>query len=293
MVHGLSAFLLLTFSQCASVSFKILSRNAIQSYETAPKKEILVTHHGGLLYFGPSHRVYAVTAILVLVFLVVLPPLLLLLYPLTLQLLSWCGLSEHWVTKAVLNTARIHRLNPLFDAFQSCFKDRLRFFAGLYFVYKVIMLFCLSFTNNLIQFFTTSTVLIFLMLSVHAVAQPYKERVGNVVDACLFLNLGIIGGLNMYSSMLVSSTNGHYLGWITVLVAAQMAFTYLPIFVAMIWCVVVLVRRRRRRRRGRREGYQRLDSLHDGPGNEGEETEEEEEVIVKRKEEHKKDFTNT
>lgn len=254
-VHGLSAFLILSFSQCASVTFGILGRNVITSNHDVDKRTIRVTKHGGLLYFKQEHMVYALPAIFFLIFLLIIPPLLLLLYPLLLQMLSLCNLSEHRMTRSLLKAGRIHRLIPLFDAFQSCYKDHLRFFAGLYFVYKLTILMCHLFTNNPGELFAATEGLIFLILGIHATAQPYKEKIHNIIDACVFFNLGVINGLNMYSNYLVSIPSPTSSLTVILLCALQMVLIWIPIIIVILWCVNVIVKKRRRRQ------YQRLESL--------------------------------
>lgn len=214
------------------------------------------THYGGMPYFGKDHLVYAMAAIFFLITFVILPPLLLIVHPLALQLLSLCKLSEHRVTQKFLNIVHIHRLIPLFDSFQSCYKDKLRFFAGLYFTYKISLLMCQSFAISLLGFFAVAEVIILLILGLHSIAQPYKMKVHNVIDSCLFLNLGIIIGLKAYNSFM-STSPFSYLWQITVAVCTlEMVLIYLPLFVVLIWCVHLIVKRRKRK------GYQSLESFH-------------------------------
>ena len=102
------------------------------------------TYYGGLKYLHGDHLVFAIPSFISVVFLTVLPPLVLLFYPLSLQLLSACRLSEHKFVLKLLQVLRIHKLVLFIDCFQSCYKDRHRYFAGLYFVYRIIILICYS-----------------------------------------------------------------------------------------------------------------------------------------------------
>lgn len=261
VVHGLSAFLVLFYSQCASVTFKILNRNTIESNRNAVVRHIAVTHYGAMDYFSEKHLVYAVPAIFFLVFVVIFPPLLLLLYPLVLQMLSLCKLSEHPVTVAVLKALQVHRLVPLFDSFQSCYRDRVRFFAGLYFVYKMVILACRSYYNNSISFLIANVATILIMLGIHAIFQPYRQRGHNIIDAFLFLNLGIINSMNIYTNSMDRSTDLFALpsfqqNWILALSALQVVLIYIPIIGFIFWCVHELIKKRRRRQ------YQRLESFN-------------------------------
>jgi hypothetical protein len=59
-------------------------------------------------------------------------------------------------------------------------------------------LFSLSYTfsNNEPQFYNASELVLLVMLGLHAIAQPYRQKRSNIVDGMLFLNLAIINGLN-------------------------------------------------------------------------------------------------
>ena len=139
VVHGLSAFLVICYAQCTKISFQILwFVHPIGYNDTLADHQY--SYYGGLPYFQGKHLVYAVPALVSVLFVTVIPPLVLLLYPLSLHLLSLCGLSEHWLVNKTLRLTGIHKLMPFIDCFQSCYKDKLRFFAGLYFAYRVVFL---------------------------------------------------------------------------------------------------------------------------------------------------------
>ena len=271
VVHGFSAFLVLFYSQCASVTFEILNYNTISSNRKALVRQIKVTHYGSMDYFSNEHLVYAIPALFFLVFFVAFPPLLLLLYPLILQLLALCRLSEHPVTVTVLRALQVHRIVPLFDSFQSCYRNRVRFFAGLYFVYKVAILGFRSFYNNSTSFLVANVAAFVIMLGIHAIFQPYKQRSHNIIDACLFLNLGIINSVNIYTNYMARSTNVSVLPslqqhWIMVGSIIQVVLIYTPFVVFIIWCINTLIKKRRRKQ------YQRLESFNNIQEEEGRES---------------------
>lgn len=182
VTHGLSTVLNICYGQCTKVGFLILSESYLRGKHGV--KEIVVTHYGGLPYFGHEHIRYAIPAITFTTLLVVLPPFCLLLYPLCLHLLELCGLSEHrWVGK-ISRLLCVSYFVPLFDSFQSCFKNRLRFFSGLYFLYRIVVFMDIEhFPPVLIAA---------LMLGVHSILQPYKSSRHNLIDSFIFLNLTII-----------------------------------------------------------------------------------------------------
>ena len=139
------------------------------------------------MYFSKAHLFYAIPAIFCTTFLVVLPPLFLFLYPLIPHLLSLCGLNEHPVVNKLLQLLCINHLLPLFDSFQSCYKDKMRFYAGLFFLYRVAAFLAYMHSETLPPVF-----LAVLILGIHSVLQPYKSWKYNIIDALIFLDIAII-----------------------------------------------------------------------------------------------------
>ena len=91
--HGLSILLIVSFSQCASVSFLILfptQLNRVGVRHTIP----VVFFSGNLHPFVGKHLKYTIPAVLFLLLLVILPILRLLSYPLLFKILGIFHLSE-------------------------------------------------------------------------------------------------------------------------------------------------------------------------------------------------------
>ena len=164
LIHGLSAFFVLCYSQSAQLIFHIL--NFFCLYSTTLHCEAKAVYLVGYMnYFEGAHIKYAVIAILALIVMIIIPPLLLLLYPLVFKCLGLCGLSESKLTTF------LWRLMPIqiLDAFQSSFKDNYRFFAGLYFLYRAIILALYAYSGTVFQFYSGVQLELILVLAVHAV----------------------------------------------------------------------------------------------------------------------------
>ena len=199
IIHGLSAFLIICYAQCTSVTFRILMKVELWGNSKARPSTLSMTYNGGIPYFQEEHLIYAIPAIVVLMTIVSIPPMLLLFNPLLLNLLALCGLSEHPFVMCILRVFQCHRLMPLFDCFQSTFKDNMRFFAGLYFLYRVAILAAYTFSPRALTFYSTSELFLVLFLGATAIAQPHKLRKHNIRDALLILNLVVINGLTMFA----------------------------------------------------------------------------------------------
>ena len=193
IIHGLSAFFVLCYSQGARQTFHVLNFFCLYSANFNCNHKVVYLA-GYMNYMEGDHIKYAIIAILVLIFMVIIPPLLLLLYPLIFKLLGLCKLSESRIT------AYTWRLMPIqiLDAFQSSFKDRYRFFAGLYFFYRAIILAAYAYSGTVFQFYSAVQLQLILVLAVHAIFQPYKKRKHNIVDALLFTNLAVINAITLF-----------------------------------------------------------------------------------------------
>ena len=193
-IHGLSAFFVLCYSQCARVTFQILNYFCLFSANLSCEAKV-VYRSGHLDYLGPEHLKYALVAIFFLVFIVIMPPLLLLLYPLMFKILGMCKLSESRLFSILWRVMPIQ----LLDSFQSAFKDNCRFFAGLYFLNRAVALATYAYCRTLLQFFIVLQIQLILVLALHAIFQPYKEKRHNIIDSLFFTNLSIINGLTLFN----------------------------------------------------------------------------------------------
>ena len=194
LIHGLSAFFVLCYSQCAHVTFHILAFFCVYSYDLKCEEKV-VNRAGNMNYFEGDHVKYAISAIFILVFMIIIPPVLLLIYPLLFKLLGLCKLSE---SKLAMILWRVMPIQ-LLDSFQSSFKDNLRFFAGLYFLYRAIILGLYAYSPTLLIFYGLVQVQLTLLLAVHAIFQPYKKRRHNIIDLLIFTNLAIINSITLYN----------------------------------------------------------------------------------------------
>ena len=233
VIHGISTFLIICYGQYTRVSFFILTMTYLQGKPGV--KSIPVTFYGGLPYLSNAHLVYAIPAIICTTFLVILPPLLLLLYPLVPYLLSWCGLNEHPVVNKLLELMCINRLIPLFDSFQSCYKDKMRFYAGLYFLYRMAAFLAHTHSEQLPPVFVAV-----LILGIHSVLHPYNSWKHNALDALIFLDIAIISTMSeMIRTSLITESDYSILH----LKIVQLAFIYLPL-ITLIFVILVKVGRK-------------------------------------------------
>ena len=245
VVHALSTFFILCYAQCARSSFMLLTSATIY-HKGFIKFKTTVYVDGEMEWMGAQHLPYAVPAILAVVFVLVLPPLLLLIYPLHSKILLFLRVGETRCVQIVFGP--LNKMKPFFDSFQSCFRDKFRFFSGLYFVYRFFIMF-----NVVIYYFQESffylEIQLIMMLIIHAICQPYKKYLHNVIDTLLIGNLATINFILYYLSL--SSATTFYTELSSVVLCALIT---LPIPLMCVCILFLYVCEWWRKFRGKRNG---------------------------------------
>ena len=261
VIHGLSAFLVMCYAQCTKVSFQILTSVTLTGKGGTPGPQ--VSGFGGIPYFQGKHLAYAIPACVCLTTIVAIPPTLLIVFPLVLQLLALCGLNEskaaNWVSLHIWTS----KLKTVQDSFQACFKGKLRFFAGFYFVYRVAILAAYAFSKTTIHFYIAVEVLLVLMLGLHAVAQPYEKRRDNIFDALIFINLALINAFTIFNEVHRSHSGEKKIA--NAVLWFQMILIHLPIVFLCISVAAKIAKEWKARATVRQlqEEFLQLDSLID------------------------------
>ena len=192
-VHAFVAFVLLSYTKFAISSAYVLVPSPLFDENNTQVGPLRVLLAGQFSHSDPYYLTkYALPAILVIVFFVALPPLLLLgpLQWLDRLIVSKCyTIRRHWPADKV---------NILLDTFQGCYKPRMRFFAGVYFIFRIAVLVTLATSENLLQLYTIQQVLCCTVIALLSLLQPYRKNFFNYIDTLTFLNLAVLNALNMY-----------------------------------------------------------------------------------------------
>ena len=228
LLHGISAFFVLCYSQCTQLSFELLRSICLHTDNYQCHRQV-VFWSGEMEPFHGPHIKYAVVAVLFFVFIVALPLFFLLFYPLFFKVLGYCHLSESKCANCLWRMMPIQ----LLDTFQSSFKDKFRFFAGLYFLYRVAAIAVYMYVTTLTQYYTIIGGQIIVIISLHAVLHPYKEKKHNIIDLLLFSNLAIINSISQYNFAQATDEKGTFETTNTILsftATVQTIFTSIPLF---------------------------------------------------------------
>ena len=219
VIHTFATCLVLSYSRVAYVSYSLLIPS--QPYDSSGKQvgPRVWYYDATVQLFSKQHAPYAALAIAVLVIYVLLPPLLILVYPL--KKFQKCLRRSRF---------RLQALHTFMDAFQGCYKNGTdggrdcRYFAALYFF--VILSFL---TARLIV--TTGQqaiqVAIFVLAAVIiAFFKPYRKTVYNTLDVFMLLLLAFL----FFLFVLVIMYNAVGSWFLKPLVATMIVGGALPLF---------------------------------------------------------------
>ena len=240
IIHGISTFLVISYAQCVKISLLLLMPANFSADEKAgfiPPTRVWL--NGELTYFSKEHLTYAIPAVFCLLTIGLFPLALLLAYPLLNKLLAAFGCEN---VNLISQQISISSLKPLLDSIQGCFKDNFRFFAGLYFMYRWIILVIFMSPGAFGSYYTIVNAVLLLILTLHTICQPYIKRLHNIIDTLLFANLLLI---NFLTSFNYNSSRGHQEikaehGPMMLSSAVQLMLIYFPLVVMGVYILIAL-----------------------------------------------------
>ena len=196
IIDAFATFLLLSYTKFCFLSFYLLvPMNTYNGsgHVTGPTR----------LYFDPSviygdaeHIPLICLSIFILVFVIILPPILLLLYPLK--------AFKKFLVKFKLNS---NALDQFVKSFQDCYKDGqngtsdCRYFASVYFGLRIITFFSMVFAYDLAVQRLIEVIEVYLIIVLFGTVQPYKELRYNRLDVFIFTVLGVVTSFGFYNAV--------------------------------------------------------------------------------------------
>ena len=241
IIHGLTGFFVMCYSECTRTSLLLLTPVLLQTRSQKGNSYVrqAVFYNGELEFFKGTHLLYAIPATIVVIVLGIIPPLLLISYPLCYRVFALLRISETKFVRLLCKCIPLESLRPLFDSFQSTFRDNCRFFAGLYFIYRLTLLCSFSFLHNLNEFYLAAQAQFTFILAVHLIVQPYKNRWHNVVDGLIFMLLALINAMTLFNYKHTSELLD-YGDVIAATSKVQTTLLYLPLLYMALYCAVVM-----------------------------------------------------
>ena len=256
MIHGFSTFFVICYTQCAKVTLFLLIPSRIYSVGTPMKHNDtkVVFYAGDYLYFHNGHLKYAIPALIIGIVLVLIPLILLLSYPLCYRVFAILRIEETRFVQVLCKVAPLEKMKPLFDSFQGCYKDKYRFFAGLYFLYRFAALISFLSLDSFTKFYITLEIQLVVMLALQATTYAYRKRWHNILDTVLFADLAIINGITMFNYKLAASDDNHLT--INILSGIQVFLILLPMFyISCCACSSIVMRIKNKRNEAKKEEH--------------------------------------
>lgn len=185
IIDAFATFLFLSYIKILSVSSAILLYTQLYNVHGRPVSKRLY-YNASVEYLGTEHLPYAITAIAVLVVFVLVPLILLVMYPLRIfqRCLDYCHLRTRMLTTFV-------------DSFQGCYKDGTdgtrdcRYFSTVYIVFRIVSTAAYAITLDVYLYSLASLMLVIIAI-LFFVFQPYKKLLYNYVDVILCLNFAMV-----------------------------------------------------------------------------------------------------
>ena len=204
IVNALTAFLVLCYFRCLIITLYILFPSYVKGDHEVTLKTVPL-YNGEMSYLSNDHLKYVTPALICLMVIILPPPIILLSEPLLVRVSGVLNIRRNAVTYT-LHRLRM-KLKPFLDSFQGCFKDNCRCFAGLFFLYRILLvLIPICFSDGKFWNIMTKELLIICILFLHCLCTPFQKKIHNHIKSFLLLDLILINTLQLAPMNTNSST---------------------------------------------------------------------------------------
>ena len=216
IVDAFAAFILLSYVKLVRISLLLVTYSLVYINNSPSVKLKVVNYDPTVPFLSSEHAPFAAVGALFLLTFGLMPPLLLTFYQ-----FQFC--------QKCLNRFKLNRneLRIFMDAYQGCYKDAKnggpdrRYFAGLYFIFRLIIYGIFDMTTTLSFTYILLLVAFIIFSIITALLQPYKKPLYTFIDTFFFSLLAVIMALHAYSLFLISSEThafSHVLTFTSVLI---------------------------------------------------------------------------
>ena len=254
VIDSFATFFLLTNLKFLSIAYDLL--NPVQVFRLSSTGNITTSqklyYDATIDYFGSTHLPYAILAIVVLLVFVLLPVLMLMLYPF------------RWFQK-ILNVlpVRWHVLHTFMDSFQGCYKDGTepgtrdcRWFVSFFFIVRCILFVLPIFITGAL-YFPVGSIILTLFALLLVIVQPFKAKFSHYssINATYALFIALF-----YAAMTEIALSNH--AWIFLTISFTIVL--LPLLYVSLITLKWIIRHRKfgfevfRRWQATRHGYEQL-----------------------------------
>ena len=242
LINTFATLFLLSYTKLCAVSiFLLISTKAYVYHNDSsaiPSIEPIVYLQPDYGYFKGGHLPYAIIALFVLVFFVLLPPILLILHSCNVYRCRCCNLF----------------IKSFTDIFEGCYKDGLsnererdyRYFSGIHLLLRFVVLLLINFQYSDDIRYLLLPLLMATFVMAMSYLQPYKEGWVNLVDSIFFAIL-----ISVIMTFAPLSASYQPLGNSIGLVVTMWSLTTIPLFYVFGYCVFNIYKKIQTSRRTR------------------------------------------
>lgn len=212
---------------------------------------------GTIEYGSVNHIAFMVPSLIILMSLVIVPTFVLLAVPVLPQVYGRMRYSTnrrlHCLGKCkvldylCLSIFTGRWIRHFINVFQSCFKDRFRFFAGIFLLYRIAQLMATLLPTRVEDSFIIQIALCLAYMLLLTACQPYHRKLFNIVDVLILGDLALILLLDLKLAYATPDD-----GLVTVIVIQQ-ALMYLPLMYLLGLLGTMAYQKSKRRRTAARE----------------------------------------
>ena len=226
LIDTFATFILLSYIKIGITAFYILTPTQLWSPDGSYKW--VVYYDPSTDYFGSSHIAYAIITLILSFMILVVPVILLFLYP------------YRWFQRC-LNRFHLRSLalNAFVDAFQGCFKDGTdgtrdcRYFAALQLLLRLLLIFFFLAAKNIIISIFLFSIVLGTYITLFVIAKPYREPIYNTTDIPMLMSLLAVSVSGNVIMLTYSYPVTHTLSFIVI------TFSYFVPFLYMIcWGII-------------------------------------------------------
>ena len=194
LIHAFVAFLFLSYTKFSLASMFTMSITELFASNGTTRGTHFIYFAGHLTFSDHRYLVpYGFLAILVFIFIVILPPLLLL-GPI--QFIDWLIDKRGFrFLQKIWPSIKVH---TFLDTFQGFYKPNRRFFSGVYFLFRIVVFVNYSFSRTIISQYVVQQIAVTVLIVLVALFRPYTREFYNYLDLIMLLNLSILNALAIY-----------------------------------------------------------------------------------------------
>ena len=231
LLHAFSAFLLLSYTKFALTSSYIVNLHPIVSADGSQVGLRRAYYAGQFTEHDVTYLVrYYIPSCFIIVIIAIIP-IMLLGYPII--WLEKCIDKVNWIWRWYPVT----KIHVFMDTFQGCYRDDRRFFAAMYFLFRLTINVGYILTDTWLQQFVVQQIACTVFIVIFLLCWPYREEkwIFNYVDFLMLSNLAVVNALSLY--LFAFSQTNHGLP----LPKSAFVFQYILVFLPLIYMVLYII----------------------------------------------------